>query len=174
MKSPTRDVCVLFGREKQEGACRGFRHFIGQTARIRPHNISENGRPIITFSLSNKSFNFKVCRLVLLAFVGPCPEGMECRHLDGNPANNRIGNLVWGTKKENIADKKRHGTHVQGSKQNGAKLKERDVRRICRLLAQGEGPTEISRKFGVHQVTITDIKLGRSWGWLTKQRKRRA
>src|SRR5688572_6260712 len=48
--------------------------------------------------------------LVLEAFVGPCPEGMECRHVDGSPPNNRLDNLSWGTHVENEADKRRHGT----------------------------------------------------------------
>jgi len=37
----------------------------------------------------------RVDHLVLLAFVGPCPEGYECRHLDGDPANNHVDNLRW-------------------------------------------------------------------------------
>jgi hypothetical protein len=48
-------------------------------------------------------------RLVLLAFVGPCPDGKEGAHKDGDPANNRLTNLYWATKKENAADKERHG-----------------------------------------------------------------
>lgn len=51
-----------------------------------------------------------VHRLVLFAFVGPCPEGMECRHLDGNRTNNRLSNLKWGTPEENTQDKIEHGT----------------------------------------------------------------
>lgn len=50
-------------------------------------------------------------RLVLLAFVGPCPEGMECCHRDGNPANNRLTNLRWDTLSANRLDRVRHGTH---------------------------------------------------------------
>jgi hypothetical protein len=34
---------------------------------------------------------------------------MQCRHLDGNPSNNRPDNLRWGTAKENAADMIRHG-----------------------------------------------------------------
>ena len=46
----------------------------------------------------NPSDGFKkrrryVHRLVLEAFVGPCPEGMVCRHLDGDRTNNRVENL---------------------------------------------------------------------------------
>lgn len=44
----------------------------------------------------------------LRAFVGPRPSGMVTRHLDGNPANNHLTNLAWGTHAENMADRKLH------------------------------------------------------------------
>jgi hypothetical protein len=55
-------------------------------------------------------------RLVLLAFVGECPPGMECAHDDGNRANNRLANLAWKTPTANNADKRRHGTVMIGDK----------------------------------------------------------
>jgi len=54
--------------------------------------------------------------MVLEAFVGPCPEGMECCHRDGNPANNHVGNLYWGTRSENLYDAVRHGAHAFASR----------------------------------------------------------
>ena len=48
-------------------------------------------------------------RLVLLAFVGPCPPGQEARHLNGNSLDNRAENLAWGTKAENTEDQFAHG-----------------------------------------------------------------
>ena len=57
-----------------------------------------------------------VHRLVLLAFAGPCPKGMECRHLDGNPQNNNFSNLCWGTHQENMDDRVRHGTLACGDR----------------------------------------------------------
>lgn len=52
-----------------------------------------------------------VHRLVLEAFVGPCPSGMECRHFpDSDTRNNSLENLSWGTHVQNIADKNVHGT----------------------------------------------------------------
>jgi hypothetical protein len=52
-----------------------------------------------------------VHRLVLEAFVGPCPPGMETRHLNGDPSDNRLVNLAWGTPSENNLDRVKHGTH---------------------------------------------------------------
>ncbi len=47
--------------------------------------------------------------LVLEAFIGPRPEGYVCRHKDGDPANNHISNLSWGTLRENYDDTIKHG-----------------------------------------------------------------
>jgi hypothetical protein len=104
-----------------------------------------------------------VHRLVLEAFVGPCPVGQECRHLDGNPANNNVENLAWGTRTENQADRVRHGTSSRGEQSVLAKLTEDDVREIRRLLGQGLTQTKISSLFGVSRVTISKIKLGKLW-----------
>lgn len=54
--------------------------------------------------------------LVLTAFVGPKPEGMECCHRDGNPLNNHIDNLRWGTHSDNMQDSIRHGTFKKKSR----------------------------------------------------------
>lgn len=43
-----------------------------------------------------------VHRLVLEAFTGPCPKGMECLHADDDPTNNHLTNLRWGTHSDNI------------------------------------------------------------------------
>lgn len=54
----------------------------------------------------------KVHHLVLEAFVEPRPHPRsETRHLDGDPGHNWPGNLAWGTRLDNAADKRRHGTH---------------------------------------------------------------
>jgi hypothetical protein len=53
----------------------------------------------------------EVHRLVLLAFVGPCPVGEEGCHNDGDHTNNRLSNLRWDTRRENNLDAVRHGTH---------------------------------------------------------------
>ena len=57
-----------------------------------------------------------VHHLVLEAFVGPRPIGMECCHLDDDPTNNYLSNLRWDTRSANSFDAVRNGRHPTGSK----------------------------------------------------------
>jgi hypothetical protein len=57
-----------------------------------------------------------VARLVLEAFVGPCPDGMEGCHNDGDNSNNHLDNLRWDTRSANRLDSVRHGTHQHAKK----------------------------------------------------------
>lgn len=82
------------------------------------------GRPIVLKGYTNpKGYRFvnlfdgqrsnprAVHRLVMLTFVGPRPDGLEIRHLDGDQLNNAVDNLAYGTRAENLADQIDHGTH---------------------------------------------------------------
>jgi hypothetical protein len=54
-----------------------------------------------------------VHKLVLIAFVGGRVDGsLQCRHLNGNPLDNRLDNICWGTAQENAQDQIKHGTAV--------------------------------------------------------------
>ena len=69
-------------------------------------------REVITaYVCRNKSRNFDIHYLVLLAFVGPRPEGMFVCHLDHNPAHNCLSNLEYNTPSENnyLALTEQHG-----------------------------------------------------------------
>lgn len=98
--------------------CRSGRRITGKWKLMKQgfHKERSAGRRYRHVNLTppegGKYQTFKVHRLVLTAFVGPCPEGMECRHLDGDAANNRLSNLCWGTREENIADSKRNGVYT--------------------------------------------------------------
>jgi hypothetical protein len=111
----------------------------------------------------------EICRtylvhtLILLAFVGPCPAGQECRHLNGIRCDNNLDNVCWGTPEENEADKVRHGTAQRGSKHYRAKLSDEKIHAIRNMLAQGFTHSYISRLFTVSRSTISLIHQGKSW-----------
>lgn len=110
-----------------------------------------------------RSRQTKVHILVLEAFVGPRPDGMVCRHLDGNPMNNRLSNLRWGTPEENYADRHLHGTHNTGSRNGRAVIDERGAAAIREHLALGEKQAAIARDFGVSRGIVAHISAGRTW-----------
>lgn len=101
--------------------------------------------------------------LVLTTFVGPCPDGMQCRHLDGNTENNHINNLAWGTIAENHNDKILHGTSGKGEKNSSAKLKAADVLEIRARAENGERHADIANAFSVNQTAITKIVRRERW-----------
>ena len=65
--------------------------------------------------------------LVLRAFVGAPPKSHECLHANGVPSDNRLCNLRWGTRSENIRDSVRHGTWMTPERIAG-QIKGRAVR----------------------------------------------
>lgn len=76
----------------------------------------QRGYMVVNLWWANQPRMWLVHRLVLAAFVGPQPVGMEALHGDGDPANNRLTNLRWGTHSENQYDQVAHGTHPNASK----------------------------------------------------------
>lgn len=56
--------------------------------------------------LDGKQRTMSVHQEIMRAFVGPLPQGNQVRHLDGNPLNNSLINLAYGTPKENAADRR--------------------------------------------------------------------
>lgn len=83
---------------------------------LTPGCRPRDGRRHVQLCRANSMTPRLVYRLVLEAFVGPCPEGMEGCHNDGDASNDRLSNLRWDTKSENQRDLVRHGTHRQARK----------------------------------------------------------
>jgi hypothetical protein len=136
-----------------------------ESGKWRRLNWVGRGYPIVGLCRKSKQTLFFVHRLLLLAFVGPCPEGMECRHLDGDKRNCRLPNLCWGTKQENNGlDKRAHGTASVGERNGNVRLTEEKVRRIRALWRTGRFvPRELGERFGVHKDTIRQIVKGKTW-----------
>ena len=101
-------------------------------------------------------------RAILLAFGRKPLPGEECRHLDGNPANNRLENLCWGTRQENANDKRKHGTLPIGEKSGTHKLTVKDVKAIRKLYGKQSLRT-LATKFGVSHTAIRRAALGIKW-----------
>lgn len=111
----------------------------------------------------------KIHTLVTNAFIGPCPDGLQRNHKDGNKTNNAVTNLEYITLLENIEHATVNGlrTCITGASNPKAKLTDTDVREI-RNLAKTMPTIHIARKFDVTTATIRSIKFGRTWKHLNK------
>lgn len=117
------------------------------------------GYPSIGLMMDGRQKTKNIHRMVLDAFVGPNPD-MYCRHLDGNPENNKLENLKWGTQSQNSMDRVRHGTSNRGVNHGNSKLCDVDVW----LIRECEGSQR--RKagfFGVSETTISEIISRKTW-----------
>jgi len=135
--------------------------------RILKQQLDPQGRPTVVLYLRGKRRTFRVSHLIADAFLPPKSSADQVlRHLNDNPADNRIENLAWGTYSDNNADAIRNGKfHSQkGVLHGGAKLTDDKVREIRRLYATGNfTQQELALKFGVAQSVISDIVKRKKW-----------
>ena len=83
---------------------------------LRPM-VRPDGRMRVALSKNGVVTDFLLHRVVLEAFRGPCPEGMEACHSDDDPSNNNLSNLRWDTHANNVNDRRRNGK-MRGAPKN--------------------------------------------------------
>jgi predicted XRE-type DNA-binding protein len=136
------------------------------TGAIRKLTLGTFGYLNVLLCKENCRTRFAVHRLVLMAFSGQLGEGLDARHLNGNRTDNRIENLAWGTRKENMADAVAHGKTNRGANNPNAKLDPSAVVQIRALLANKHTQASIAATFGVDQSIVSDIKRREIWGYV--------
>lgn len=141
----------------------GGRGPVKNTLYIMAPYIDEQGRPKVNLRLQSTAKQIIVSKLVALAFIGPRPEGKDVLHNNGINSDNFVGNLRYGTKLENMADKRVHGTQPEGASSHFAKLTEEQVHDIRASLERGESPKSISLRMPITERSISDVKLRKSW-----------
>lgn len=108
--------------------------------------------------------NLYVHRLVLSAFVGPCPNGCECCHANGVRSDNRLANLSWDTRKENHRQRVDHGNGLTGSTNGMAVLNEQAVVAIRQLHSRGVATKRrLAEWFGVSESSVGRVVNRNSW-----------
>lgn len=84
--------------------------------KIIVQGTDEGGHMFARLCRNGTAKQMYVHRLVLEAFVGPCPDGMEGLHWDDDQKNNHVSNLRWGTRSDNLRDSVRNGRHNHSKK----------------------------------------------------------
>lgn len=71
--------------------------------------LTAGGRTTVSLNISGRSQTNLVYRVEVCAFDGPpTPGRADVRHLDGDETNNRLDNLCWGSRSENMLDVVQH------------------------------------------------------------------
>lgn len=135
-------------------------NFFYKSRLLTPCKSDKLGHMVVHISVDNKKQNVFVHKMVLLAFVGPCPEGMECCHKNGNASDNRIENLRWDTHYENNQDRKRHGRYATGENHPMAKL---TLEQVKTIRSSDKPIKELCKEFGVGLSNLHRIKNKESW-----------
>lgn len=142
---------VTYGRNRSHRTVRG--------RVLKPKINSASGYHQVSLSFEGRVEYRYVHRLVCEAFHGAPPSEMyEVCHGDGNRSNNTALNLRWGTRTENHADKRKHGT--SGSPK---KLTRKDAEEIRGLKGSGVRSVDVAKMFGVSPSNVDQIVSGRIW-----------
>lgn len=136
--------------------------------RLKPCS-NTNGRLAVTLRRDRRPYRRQIHRLVMFAFVGPCPEGMEVCHENGDHTNNRLSNLRYDTHIGNESDKIKHGRKLLGDRHPIAKLNAEKVRAIKKSLLDDRRHgiiARLARENEVDEAIIARIRDGAAWRWV--------
>ncbi|MFU2205254.1 HNH endonuclease [Streptococcus suis] len=121
--------------------------------------LDKQGYERITLSIQNRCITRKVHRLVAEVFCSRRLEQVEVNHINGIKNDNRISNLEWVTRKENVAHaletklfipaKNTSKVNMSGENNPSAKLSDKEVDTIRRMRKSGVKLRELSELFGV-------------------------
>jgi hypothetical protein len=164
---------------------------VGKRRRIKPW-LNSTGYEIVSVRCVDGSRRKQlVHRIVARVFHGDPPDGLECRHKDGNNRNNRADNLAWGTRSENMLDTIAHGTHVsiakrermprgerhgsrtkphrvpRGEAASGAKITEAQAREVLSRALTGESISGIARALAIPRGAAKCVAQRKTWKHLT-------
>ncbi len=147
------------------------RVFSSVTNRFLKSSLNKRGYPRIRLApkLGVKQKTLEIYLLVAWAWIGPCPEGMEVAHVDGDSLNSHFSNLIYKTHRDNIADMEKHGTRCRGERSPSAKLTEADVTNIILRRKYGASAQALASEYGVSGTQIYDILNGKKWKHLTQK-----
>ncbi len=137
--------------------------YLKRWRRLTPTAVG-GGYLTVMMSRNGKRHYRQVSHIILETFIGPRPDGMVCRHLNGNNQDNRLVNLCWGTDSENHEDMRSHGTMPLGENHKRSKVTEEIVRYIRAKYATGNfSQAEIAKEVGLKQPQISMIVLRLNW-----------
>jgi len=143
---------IAAGKGSGTGACWCIS---AQPQRILKGTFRPDNYRIVVLRRDGLSYTRTVHQLVLLAFVGLCPEDMEACHNDGNPHNNHLSNLRYDTHLANQQDAKAHGSFS-----GHGKLSDQEILRLRADYAEGKPTRQLAKALSIDTAYVRDICAG--------------
>lgn len=139
---------------QKRGSDSGIAWSIADTPqRILKEGIRSSGYPSVVLSKNGTMSNHLVHRLVALAFIGPCPKGLEVCHNDLSRDNNHLKNLRYDTHSANMKERLRPKRRI--SKET--------ILAIRHARANGTKIITLSKEYGPSTGRISDICTGKTY-----------
>jgi hypothetical protein len=134
-----------------------FGNIKNKSGKILKQRINKHRGNYMLIRFYGKPPFYKVHRLIAKTFIPNLYNKPDINHIDGNKTNNRIENLEWCTRSENMTHA--YNTGLAGGKSyNSKKLNNEDVKNIKKLLENGSLIKEISNIYNISQSYVSAIK----------------
>ncbi len=131
------------------------------------HPANFLGYPAVGLWKDGKEHLKQIHRLVLEAFVGPCPPNHQSNHINGRKDDNRVENLEWVTEHTLVAHLSQPSLEDRGYL---TKIQDWQTTAIRALYATGDWTQgELAGVFRVHQSLISDIINRKAWKHLSRR-----
>jgi len=137
------------------------RRYKGRVLKPYPISTYRNYLAVALCAWGGEQGRYTVHSLVLSAFRGPRPEGLEARHLNGDSMDNRSTNLVYGTREENVEDRIRHAKVYprRGDTHHSSKVIQKQVDKMF-VLSATKKQIELSQIFNISTSQVSRILNG--------------
>lgn len=144
-------------------SCRDTQGRIGVCWRRKATFTDKDGYKKMTVHYCGKMWFVGVNVLVLLAFTDHRPRGAFALHGNGDPSDNLLSNLRWGTAKDNADDRAKHGNTACGFRNGRTKATPAVLCRIHTLRSEGVSYGRIATDVGLSKRQVMRIAKGEAF-----------
>lgn len=152
------------------GRVRSWRRYLDRRRRDEPiilcQSYDKAGYCSVVLCDRQERVNFKVHRLVAHEFISNFQNRPDVNHIDFDKKNNKLDNLQWVTKSENVMHSVRAGKwgDRSGEKNGANKWSEAQIRIIVAECNEGIlFKKDVAKKYNMNSSHLSEILNGKRW-----------